>query len=237
MSTPISAQNPKSIQKMFNQIAPNYDKANTILSLGIHHVWKKKLVKRINPLNGQKIIDCATGTGDVAFLIEKYSGKKALVTGVDFSENMLAVAKQRALENKSSAEFLPADIESLPFDDESFNSASISFGIRNVRDLSKGLGEIWRILKPGGKLFILEFGQPQNEAFAKVYGFYSNVILPQLGGLVSGKKEAYKYLNQTSLTFPSSSAFCELVKKTTLFKSCKSESLSFGIAYIYTLEK
>lgn len=225
------------VQKMFNQIAGKYDKANTILSFGIHHAWKKKFVKRINPQPGEKILDCATGTGDIAFLIEKTSQKKANVVGIDFSEKMLAVAKQRAAQLKSNVEFMGADIESLPFDDNTFDKVSISFGIRNVRNLTKSINEILRVLKPGGKLFILEFGQPQNETFAKVYNFYSNFILPQIGGMITGEKDAYIYLNKTSLSFPSGNHFIDLMQKNTIFRSCKLESLSLGISYIYTLQK
>lgn len=230
-----SAKEPTSIQKMFNQIAGKYDLANSVLSLGTHWLWKKKMVESVNPKNGHRILDCATGTGDIAFLLEKKSAGKALVTGVDFSENMLAVALQKANEMRSKTKFLFADIESLPFKDGEFDAVTISFGLRNVSDTKKALSEFARVTKPGGKVIILEFGQPKLPGIREMYNFYSKKILPRLGGLISGQRGAYKYLQKSSSLFPCGAELCRMAGGLKVYSSTKFEELSFGIAYLYTL--
>ncbi len=229
-----SAQEPTSIQKMFNQIASKYDFANSILSLGTHWLWKKKLVQITKPEAGQKILDCATGTGDIAFLLEKHSTGKAFVTGVDFSENMLAVALQKANQMGSHAKFQFADVENLPFKDQEFDAATISFGLRNIRDTKQALKELARVVKPGGKVVILEFGQPKVQGIKQMYDLYSKEILPRIGGIISGQRSAYKYLQSSSSKFPCGEELAQLAKSLGVYSSTNFKELSFGIAYIYT---
>lgn len=232
-----SAQEPTSIQKMFNQIAKKYDLANSVLSLGTHWVWKKRLVEEVKLCPGQKILDCATGTGDIAFLLEKMSqtikSPSPSITGIDFSESMLAVALKKANEAKSQVVFKFADVERLPFKNGEFDTATISFGLRNVKDTKKALLELARVVKPGGKVIILEFGQPQKALLREAYGLYSKQILPRLGGIISGQKQAYKYLQTSSAAFPCGEKLCKLAQDLDVFDSTKFYELSFGIAYLY----
>ena len=149
----LTAQNPQSIQHMFSVISKRYDLANSILSLGIHHIWKKRLIRESQIRAGQKALDCATGTGDLAFLFEKKLKKTGQVIGSDFCESMLEVAHQRAQRSQSQVKFEVADVMNLPYADASFDVASISFGIRNTQNTQKALSELGRVVKPGGRVW------------------------------------------------------------------------------------
>lgn len=229
----VHSSKPETIKNMFSEIAPSYDKANSVLSLGVHKIWKAKLVYLTRPNIGHKVLDCATGTGDIAFMFEKHVGPSGEVVGTDFCQPMLDQAVQRALDTKSNVTFKWADVMNLTFKSNTFDIATISFGIRNVQDPSQALKELARVVKSNGSVAILEFGQIRTPIIGQIYNFYSQKILPKIGGLVSGKKSAYEYLQKSSAQFPSGKNFRDLMRKTDCFSEVKIYPVNFGLAYIY----
>ena len=208
---------------MFASIASRYDRANTVLSGGVHHQWRRKLVRRSGVRPGQKVLDCATGTGDLAI---RFATKGAEVVGTDFTPEMIALARAKA----PNIRFEVADVTNLPFEDNSFDIASIGFGIRNVDDPARGIAEMARVART---VAILEFGQPRNRLFRSVYQYYSRHFLPGFGGIVTGNRAAYEYLEFSSAHFPSGEDFVSLMRRSAPFSSIEVESLSFGIAWLY----
>jgi len=225
--------NPDTIRNMFKKVAPGYDRANDILSAGIHHLWRKKVVKLAGVKPGQKILDCATGTGDLAIEFKKAVGPSGTVIGTDFCKEMLEPAPGKAQKQQLEIQYSVADVMNLPFADSEFDRSSISFGIRNVQDPTKAVQELARVVKPGGRVLILEFGQMKAPVIKDLYQFYSDKILPWMGGIVTGQAEAYDYLQKSSARFPCREEFVELMKKAYAFKKVEFFSVSFGIAYIY----
>jgi demethylmenaquinone methyltransferase/2-methoxy-6-polyprenyl-1,4-benzoquinol methylase len=225
------------IRQMFGEVAPRYDLLNTVLSLGIHHLWRKKLVRWSGVKVGDRVLDCATGTGDLAFEFEKHLGATGQVIGTDFCEPMLAHARTKAVQSGSRAHFDVADVTQLPFEGASFDIASISFGIRNVNDPQRGLAELGRVVKPGGSVMVLEFGQPQIPVFSGIYQFYSTQVLPRIGGIISGQRQAYDYLQKSSAQFPCREEFLRMSKNTGMFSRFEYRPVSGGIAYIYKLTR
>ena len=221
----------RSIRNMFNGIAPKYDILNTVLSFGIHHLWRRKTVKTSDLKIPARVLDCATGTGDLAIALKSYY-PQAEVTGLDFSKNMLEIARQKVLKLKTNVNLLTGDILGLPFLDNKFDAVTISFGIRNVDNTLLGLQEMARVTKPGGKVIVLEFGQPIG--IMKIfYTFYSKVIMPFIGRIISGDKGAYKYLPATALSYPCREKFVKIMNETNLLEKCYYISLTGGIAYLY----
>jgi demethylmenaquinone methyltransferase/2-methoxy-6-polyprenyl-1,4-benzoquinol methylase len=203
---------PETIQQMFGAIASRYDLANTVLSLGIHHYWRRVLIARSSVSKGMHVFDAATGTGDLALLFAPMVGPQGKVIGGDFSEPMLDQARRKAhARNYPWLHFQFADVMQLPFEDSSFDVVSIAFGIRNVADPVAGLTELHRVLKPGGTLLVLEFGSGTSGIWGLLYRFYTGRILPFLGGLVTGQRGAYRYLEQSSAEFPSRENFVALM--------------------------
>ncbi len=219
------------VQKMFASIAPRYDLANSVLSFGIHHIWRYTLTHMLPASKDKLVLDLCTGTGDLLPLLRKRFGT---VIGADFCLPMLENAEKKFPNNEYR--LIQADALNMPFPDASFDIVSVAFGVRNFEQLEKGLLEISRILKPDGKLLVLEFGQPQNKIFAALYNFYSKHLMPLIGGLISGNKEAYQYLPQTAASFPCAGAF-ESILKTCGFSGAKTRPLTFGIAYAYLADK
>jgi demethylmenaquinone methyltransferase/2-methoxy-6-polyprenyl-1,4-benzoquinol methylase len=233
----IRAQEPQAIRSMFDRIAHRYDLLNTILSGGLHKLWKKKLVElgKVGlDVSLPRILDCATGTGDLAELWSDSIAGPAEIVATDFSQEMLRMARIR--HEESRIRFQWADVQSLPFQDGVFHRASISFGIRNVADARRALMELARVLKPRGNLLILEFGQPTNRWFAAIYHAYSRYVLPWVGGVISGERSAYAYLNRSSEEFPSGEKFIEIARSTGCFSKLSFFPLTGGIAWIYMLE-
>lgn len=228
-----TVKNPKLVKSMFASVAHKYDRANSVLSMGIHHLWRAKLVKLANFNIGQKVLDCATGTGDLAIAFKKAVGAQGEVIGTDFCEEMLSYAPQKAQAQGLEIQFEIADAMNLPFADSAFDGASISFGIRNVEDPKKAISEMARVVKSGGKVLVLEFGQVNIPIIGPLYNFYSQQILPKIGGWVTGDEHAYQYLQKSSAQFPCRDSFVQLMKEAAPFKSVKYYSLSLGIAYIY----
>lgn len=234
---PNEGKNPDVIKEMFSKVAKRYDKANSILSFGVHHLWRKKLVKLSGAASGQKVLDCATGTGDLAIEFKKTVGDAGSVIGTDFCADMLAYAPKKSEEQGLNITFEVADVMNLPYRDNTFDIVSISFGIRNVANPIKALSEMSRVLKPGGQLMILEFGSVRMPLFAKIYQIYSTTILPKIGGLVTGQKQAYEYLQTSSAQFPYAEDFIVLMKQNSELKNSRYYSLTGGIAYIYQAKK
>lgn len=214
------------VRVMFNDISTKYDLLNDILSAGTHRLWKQNFVSMISETRPRKVLDCATGTGDIAFAL---SERAPSVTGIDFSENMIEVARARESILNKGVDFRVADIQKLPFADKEFDAASISFGIRNVENLKLGLSELGRVSK---SLYILEFGQPKNKIYGKAYFNLLKLYVP-IFGLITGRKDAYEYLIASSESFPSGQKFADIIKESTDFKDVGYTPVFGGIAYIY----
>ncbi len=229
-----TSPNPEMIRTMFSKVAAEYDKANSILSVGIHHLWRKKLVALSGAKTGDQILDCATGTGDLAIEFKKAVGQSGQVIGTDFCPAMLTTAPIKAKKQNLEVQFEQADVTQLQYKDKQFDIVSISFGIRNVSDPLKALAEMARVCKPGGRVMVLEFGQMKTPVVKDLYRFYSEKVLPVLGGLITGQKEAYEYLQKSSAKFPCREEFIDLMKSSSCFSRTSFTSVSFGIAYIYT---
>ncbi|MES2764582.1 MAG: bifunctional demethylmenaquinone methyltransferase/2-methoxy-6-polyprenyl-1,4-benzoquinol methylase UbiE [Bacteroidota bacterium] len=222
------------VRTMFAEIAPHYDSMNTILSFGIHHLWRKKAVRVSGAKPGMDVLDCATGTGDLAIEFKKNVGNGRVV-GTDFCAEMLEFAPAKALKENVKVEFSVADAMNLPFKDNEFDISSISFGIRNVDVPVRALSEMARVVKPGGKVVVLEFGQPKG-VFNILYKTYSKYIMPAIGSLFAKHRAAYEYLPQTAAKFPCREEFLKLMNETGSFKSAKYYPLTFGVAYLYVGE-
>jgi len=223
--------------KMFDRIAHRYDLLNRLLSCGQDVVWRKKIAKHL-PEKIENHLDLATGTGDQIFHLWKVHGNIQHATGIDLSEGMLEHGRpkiaKRGLNDKVSLQ--KGDAANIPFEDGRFDSTTISFGIRNVVDVRKSLGEMLRVLKPAGRSIILEFSLPKNPVIKKLYLIYFRKILPFIGGKISGDSYAYNYLNKTVETFPYGDEFCQLMRDAG-FQDVKAKQLTFGIATIYQGDK
>ena len=226
---PQPSTEPARIREMFRSISGRYDRANTLLSGGIHHRWRARAVRAAAPHAGAAVLDCATGTGDLAIAFKKAVGPSGSVIGTDFVPEMLELARAKA----DDIEFETADVTSLPYDDASFDIASISFGIRNVHDPRRGMAEMTRVLRPGGRLIVLEFGQPPNHLFRSLYDWYRRAILPRLGGAITGRRDAYEYLESSAAAFPCGDDFLQLMRESASFRSLDATPLTFGIAWLY----
>jgi demethylmenaquinone methyltransferase/2-methoxy-6-polyprenyl-1,4-benzoquinol methylase len=221
---------------MFGRIAGTYDRANQILSFGLHHRWRSAAVRRSGARPGDRVIDCATGTGDLAIAFYRVVGLGGEVVGTDFCEEMLAYAPEKAARAGAEIRFETGDVLALPYPDAQFDIASIAFGIRNVEDPDRALREMARVVRPGGSVVVLEFGQPGGAFFGSLYRFYSRRVLPALGGIVSGDRSAYEYLDRTSSSFPAGPTFAERMRATGAFRSVSFHRLTGGVAYVYVGE-
>ena len=217
---------------MFADIADDYDRINTVLSFGVHHAWRRKAIKECRAEKGNHVLDCATGTGDLAIAFKKKVGKTGYVLGTDFCAPMIESAPAKAKSKGLEIDFEVADAMNLPYEDDRFDISSISFGIRNVDNAIQALREMARVVKPGGRVVVLEFGQPRG--FLKwPYNLYSQKIMPAIGGWLSGNREAYTYLPRTSATFPAGKNFLKLMEEANVFIDYRAVRLTGGIAYIY----
>lgn len=220
------------VRNMFADIADDYDRVNSILSFGVHHAWRTRTVQLSGAKEGDHVLDCATGTGDLAIEFKEKVGSEGYVLGTDFCKEMIEHAPEKARENNLDVDFEVADAMDLPYEDDRFDIASIAFGIRNVDDPVVALKEMARVVKPGGSVIILEFGQPKG-LMKYPYELYSQYIMPAVGGWISGNREAYTYLPRTSAEFPAGDKFITLMNRTGSFSHTDFEKLTGGIAYIY----
>lgn len=224
------------VTQMFDSISKNYDLLNHLLSLGIDILWRKKAVKLLKKESPKKILDIATGTGD--FALETLSLKPEKVIGVDISVGMLEVGKKKIKEKgvEDIIELQLGDSEDLQFEDNSFDAVIAAFGVRNFENLEKGLSEMFRVLRPGGSLVIIEISKPQMFPFKQVYSIYFQTILPKIGKLISKDNSAYTYLPASVQEFPYGDRFLNILN-TVGFKQTRCKPLSFGISSIYTGKK
>jgi len=220
------------VKSMFADIADDYDRINGILSFGVHNAWRKKTVLESGAKPGDRVLDCATGTGDLAIEFKQTVGHEGYVLGTDFCKEMIEHAPEKADKMKLVVDFEVADAMNLPYKDNSFDIASIAFGIRNVDDPLVCLKEMSRVVKPGGRVVVLEFGQPKGVVRIP-FKIYSKHVMPAIGGFLSGNREAYTYLPETSAKFPAGDKFLDLMKEAGTFSNEKGVSLTGGIAYVY----
>jgi demethylmenaquinone methyltransferase / 2-methoxy-6-polyprenyl-1,4-benzoquinol methylase len=220
------------VQKMFGSIARRYDRANTVLSLGVHHWWRWHFFRTLSAKPSGSALDLCTGTGD---LLPQLATRYAQVIGVDFCAPMLIEGRLKWSELKNVS-VLQGNGLQMPFKQQSFDLITVAFGVRNFEQLEVGLAEILRLLKSGGELRILEFGQPQGLLWGQLYNFYSDTIMPLIGGFLTGNRAAYTYLPKTSRLFPCREDFLSILKKVG-FEDTFCTSLTGGIAYIYGAKK
>ncbi|HRN42691.1 MAG TPA: bifunctional demethylmenaquinone methyltransferase/2-methoxy-6-polyprenyl-1,4-benzoquinol methylase UbiE [Vicingus sp.] len=224
------------VATMFNNISKKYDFLNHFLSLGIDILWRKKAIKLLKPHQPKVMLDIATGTGD--FALEALALNPEKVIGIDISEGMLAVGKEKMKQRKVDhiITLQLGDSENLPFDNDYFDAYPAGFGVRNFENLEKGLAEMLRVLKPNGQAVILEFSKPKKFPIKQLYNFYFNNILPGIGKLVSKDNAAYTYLPESVNAFPEGDDFLVILNQLG-YKNAKAIPLMFGIASIYTATK
>jgi len=229
-----AAPKKQQVAEMFNKIAHRYDFLNRFLSGGIDRRWRKKAIGELRGINPKIMLDVATGTADMPMMMMKLL-KPDRIVGIDISEGMLNLGKQKiaraGLENSIS--LMAGDAESIQFPDASFDAVTVAFGVRNFQNLEKGLAEMHRVLKPGGRLVILEFSKPDSGFFLPFYRIYLRFIAPHIGKLVSGNLEAYKYLNDSVNAFPEGKTLLGILDKTG-FRDTYLKKLSMCICTIYS---
>ena len=226
------------IQEMFDGIAPSYDRLTHLMSLNVDKLWRRYALREIVDGTVQQILDVACGTGDSTISIARAAGPGSRVTGVDISEGMMALVMRKAAHEgvHDRIRLQVADGENLPFEEGAFHRVTCAFGIRNFEHKELGLKEFFRVLKPAGKVVILELSLPRNRVLLRFYDLYFLHILPWLGGLVSGNKAAYRYLPASVHAFPAPEAFCALMRDAG-FKNVRQRSLSFGLCRMFVGEK
>lgn len=220
------------VKGIFNDIAPKYDLLNHLLSMNIDKGWRRKAVREISENEKEKLLDVACGTGDFAIAASRAGVKK--VIGIDISANMVEIGCKKVcelgLENR--IKLINGDSEHIDFPDNTFDAVTVAFGVRNFEHLELGLKEMCRVLRPGGKVIILEFSMPERFPMKQLYKFYFRRILPTIGGWISGNKDAYVYLPESVMKFPQGSTFLQIMFDCG-FKQAKQRKLTFGIASLY----
>ena len=229
-----TATKKEQVASMFDNISETYDFLNHFMSLGIDILWRKKAISELKALQPRLILDVATGTGDFAFEAIKILNPEKVI-GVDISDGMLEVARKKIKDRNLGSIFSVqmGDSEGLHFDDNLFDAVTVAFGVRNYENLEKGLADMYRVLKPGGKIVILEFSKPRKFPIKQGYNFYFNHITPTLGKIFSKDNKAYTYLPESVAAFPDGDAFNQMMTKVG-FKEAKDNRLTFGVCAIYT---
>lgn len=225
------------VATMFDTISSNYDELNRVITFGIDVKWRKKVVKIVKESQPKKILDIATGTGDLAIMMGK-SIPECEIIGLDISSGMLEIGKEKikAQNLTNSIKMVLGDSENIPFEDNYFDAITVSYGVRNFEDLNQGLKEILRVLKPGGTFVVLETSVPTKFPFKQGYQFHSKVILPTVGRLFSKDKTAYKYLSESANSFPYGEKF-NLILNTVGFINVQNFIVTFGVSTIYKAKK
>lgn len=231
-----SAGKKEQVATMFDNISKEYDGLNRVISFGIDVSWRKKVTKIVSKNHPKQILDIATGTGDLALMMSQLNPDK--IVGLDISAGMLEVGKQKiAKANLSDTiEMVVGDSENMPFDDDTFDAITVSFGVRNFANLDKGLKEIRRVLKPNGTFVVLETSNPTKFPFKQGYKFYTSFILPVIGKIFSRDKVAYSYLSESANSFPFGEAFDNILQKNG-FINTEYKPVTFGVATIYSATK
>ena len=227
-----------SVREMFDSIAPRYDALNWLLSFGVDDHWRRRAIRAVQRTEAHEVLDLACGTGDMTRLLLKHSKTCEQVYAVDASRQMLVHARAKAWPRgmREKVTFLEAGAESLPWEDESVGAVMVSFGVRNFADSSKALREMYRVLRPGGGVVVLEFSTPHGAIFKRLYKFYFRRCLPLVGGVISRDKKAYRYLPESVYAFPEGEAFLQELRGSG-FANGVSRRMTGGIATLYEARK
>ncbi|MEM9551690.1 MAG: bifunctional demethylmenaquinone methyltransferase/2-methoxy-6-polyprenyl-1,4-benzoquinol methylase UbiE [Pseudomonadota bacterium] len=222
------------VQGVFSSVASRYDVMNDVMSAGIHRLWKDAMMDWLAPRPGQRMLDVAGGTGDISFRFLKRAGH-AHATVLDLTEPMLVEGRKRAeaAQMSDSLDWVVGDAMALPFDDASFDVYTISFGIRNVTRPQDALAEAFRVLKPGGRLMVLEFSQLPNAGLQKLYDLYSFNVIPRMGQVIANDRDSYQYLVESIRRFPDQESFLSMIQSVG-FENAKYRNLSMGIAALHS---
>ena len=228
------AEKAKKVQGVFTSVASKYDIMNDVMSLGVHRIWKEVMMDWLAPRPSQKLLDVAGGTGDISFKFLKRAGS-GHATVLDITENMLIEGRKRAEANQvlDSLNWVVGDAMALPFADNSFDVYTISFGIRNVTRPQEALNEAFRVLRPGGRLMVLEFSQIPVPLVQKAYDFYSFNVIPRMGKLIANDRDSYQYLIESIRKFPNQETFLSMVRQAG-FENANYRNLSLGIAALHS---
>jgi demethylmenaquinone methyltransferase/2-methoxy-6-polyprenyl-1,4-benzoquinol methylase len=222
------------VHGVFTNVASKYDIMNDVMSMGIHRVWKDAMMDWLAPRDGQRLLDVAGGTGDVAFrFLKRAPGASATV--LDMTESMLIECQKRAeaAQMAEKLEWIVGDAMALPFEDNTFDRYTISFGIRNVTRIPDALSEAFRVLRPGGRLMVLEFSQLPNDGLQKLYDLYSFNVIPRMGQAIAGDRDSYQYLVESIRRFPDQETFATMIR-TAGFEQVSYRNLSMGIAALHS---
>lgn len=222
------------VNQVFDSVANKYDLMNDVMSFGIHRFWKKIAASRCAVLPKQKVLDLASGSCDIVALNAKYVQEEGLIVASDINSNMLFNGREKLINQGiiKNIEFCILNAESIPFADNTFDCVSISFGLRNVTDREKALKEIYRVLKPHGRIVILEFSHTENPALKKIYDTYSMHVIPKIGKLITQDQDSYQYLVESIRKFPNQKALQQELE-TIGFENCSYQSLTFGIVAVH----
>ncbi len=222
------------VHGVFTNVASRYDVMNDVMSVGIHRIWKDAMMDWLAPRAGQKLLDVAGGTGDIAFRFLKRA-PEAQATVFDMTESMLIEGQKRAEAERMSEklDWVVGDAMDLPFEDNSFDVYTISFGIRNVTRIPDALSEAFRVLKPGGRLMVLEFSQLPNAGLQKLYDLYSFNVIPRMGQMIANDRDSYQYLVESIRNFPDQDSFAALIRSAG-FENVSYRNFSFGIAALHS---
>jgi demethylmenaquinone methyltransferase / 2-methoxy-6-polyprenyl-1,4-benzoquinol methylase len=225
------------ISQMFDRIAFRYDFLNRFLSGGIDIYWRRRAIRELMSLRPERILDVATGTADMAIMMTRYLGP-GKITGIDISNGMLEIGRQKIakLKLEDRIELFTGDSEAINYPDNSYDAVTVAFGVRNFENLEKGLQEILRVLRPGGRLIILEFSRPKQAGFRHLYDGYLRLVAPGIGKMISSSREAYQYLNDSVRAFPEGADFIGILNKNG-YANTGLRKLSLGICTIYIGEK
>ena len=229
----ISGPPSEQIKSIFSSVASGYDKANDWMTFGLARRWRRELVRWSGAKTNDRVLDCATGTGDLAFEFKRVVGANGHVIGIDFCPEMLELAGPKGRLYGLDVEFKAADVLNLPFADNTFAVCSIAYGIRNVADPVRALQEMARVVQPGGTVMILETGDSPESAIKPFMNFYIQQIVPRVGGWITGHRGAYEYLNKSSRAFPSRERFIDMMKESLAFSRCEFQVLFGGASFIY----
>ena len=232
------AERADEVRTMFGDIAGRYDRTNQVLSGGMHHLWRRAAVAELGSRPDDRVLDVCCGTGDLALAIAASLGDDGEVVGVDFCPEMveLAVAKLRGQGGDGRVTFHTGDATALAFPDDGFDGATVAFGIRNVVEPVDGLTELARVVRPGGRVVVLEFGQPSGLLMGPAFRAYSRWVMPTVGGLLTGNRAAYEYLPRTSAAFPAGDDFVDGLLRPAGLYPVHARRLFGGIAWIYLAE-
>ncbi len=223
------------VREVFESVAPRYDLMNDLMSGGMHRLWKNTLVDVVNPRPGEKLLDVAGGTGDVAFRLLQRQGDRADVTVCDINAAMLSVGRDRAIDRGflRGLTWTTGDAEKLPFPDRSFDAYTIAFGLRNVTDIDQALREAYRVLKPGGRYFCLEFSKVTSAPVARIYDTYSERALPFFGRIIARDADSYRYLHESIRRFPPQRELAERMRNVG-FSHVTWRNMTFGVVALHS---